>query len=153
MPIHRLDEKPSRSAVIADITCDCDGRLDRFIDLTGLKRSLPMHSLRPDEDYMVGVFLVGAYQETLGDLHNLFGDTNIVSVELKDGRLKFGREIDGDAVEDVLTYVEYRPADLVDRFRDLAERAVDEGRISAVERKAVMKAYREGLHGYTYFEK
>lgn len=151
MPLHRLGERPTRSAVIADITCDCDGRLDRFIDLHDVKKSLPVHELREGEEYLLGVFLVGAYQETLGDLHNLLGDTNVVSVRIEDGKVVYDREIEGDTVADVLSYVEYDPARLVDQFRTLTEQAVREGRISARERKEIMNAYREGLRAYTYY--
>ncbi len=151
MPLHRLAERPTRSAVIADITCDCDGRLDRFIDLHDVKKSLPVHELRDGEEYLLGVFLVGAYQETLGDLHNLLGDTNVVSVRIENGKVVYDREIEGDSVADVLSYVEYDPAQLVDRFRKLTEAAVREGRISARERKRTMDAYRDGLRAYTYY--
>ena len=101
---------------------------------------------------MIGAFLVGAYQETLGDLHNLFGDTHVVSVGIEDGELLFTHEVEGDSVSDVLSYVEYDVKDLKNRFRIFAESAVREGSISAAERKSIVDAYNEGLLGYTYFE-
>jgi arginine decarboxylase len=154
MPIHRLDERPTRRGTLSDITCDCDGKIDRFIDLHDVQRTLPLHELREREDYMLGVFLVGAYQETLGDLHNLFGDTNIVSVRLDEGgRIDFTDETAGDSVADVLSYVEYDPKQLVGRFRDQVERAVRDGRITPRDRRELLNAYETGLRGYTYFER
>ncbi len=152
-PIHRLNECPTRIATIADITCDCDGKIDRFIDLHDVKGALPVHELKPGEEYILGVFLVGAYQETLGDLHNLFGDTNIVNINVDaHGQLEFGEEMQGDAVSDVLSYVEYEPKELLERFRELAENAVRSQRIAPSERRAIIDAYEAGLRGYTYFE-
>jgi len=154
MPIHRLQEKPAHEAILADITCDCDGKIDRFIDLRDVRRTLPVHALKDDEDYILGVFLVGAYQETLGDLHNLLGDTNVVSVRIDaDGHIHYAREIEGDSVADVLTYVEYEPKEMVRRVREMAENAVKSGRMTARERRAIMDAYESGLRGYTYFER
>ena len=153
MPIHRLCEAPTRQATISDITCDCDGKIDRFIDLHDVKQTLPVHELNNGEYYM-GVFLVGAYQETLGDLHNLLGDTNVVSLRLGEhGEIEYTHEIDGDSVSDVLSYVEYNPQDMLDRMRKTAEQAVRSGRITAEERRQIMDAYETGLRGYTYFEK
>lgn len=153
MPVNRLNEAPTRNAVLADITCDCDGKIDRFIDLHDVKRTLPLHEMNGRE-YYLGVFLVGAYQETLGDLHNLFGDTNVVSVKLgEEGALEFAEEIDGDTVADVLSYVEYDVQDLVELMRKTAEQAVRTGKITPEERREIMAAYENGLRGYTYFEK
>lgn len=152
MPIHRLSEEPTRRAVLVDITCDCDGRLDRFIDLEDVKSHLPVHVRGPREPYYIGVFLVGAYQETLGDLHNLLGDPNVVSVGLKDGQIHFTHEVEGDSVADVLSYVEYEPKDLEARFRQFAENAVTAGKITPGDRKSIVEAYRTGLQGYTYYE-
>lgn len=152
MPIHRLGEEPTRKAVIADITCDCDGKIDNFVDIQGTKKWLPLHRLKENQDYMIGVFLVGAYQETLGDLHNLLGDTNVVSIKLENGKVQYLRELEGDRVEDVLSYVEYDPKELVKNFRKLAEKAVGNGKITARERKSIMNAYEMGIRGYTYFE-
>ncbi len=152
MPIHRLNEKPKHRAVLADITCDCDGKIDRFIDREDVAKSLALHDLRPDEPYYIGIFLVGAYQETLGDLHNLLGDTNVVGVHVENGRPVYTHEVEGDTVADVLTYVEYDPKELAARFRSFAERAVAEGRITPKERREILDTYRAGLNGYTYFE-
>lgn len=153
-PIHRLDEKPEREAVIADITCDCDGKIDTFIGEEEVLTTLPLHPLRQGEEYYLGVFLVGAYQETLGDLHNLFGDTNVVSVRInRDGTFDFVKEMHGDTIADVLSYVEYNPHDIQVKYRDTAERAVREGRISPRERQRIVKTFNESLNGYTYYEK
>ncbi|MCL1856336.1 MAG: biosynthetic arginine decarboxylase [Kiritimatiellaeota bacterium] len=153
MPIHRLDERPSQKAIISDITCDCDGKLDKFIDLHDEKKTLPVHTLKANQPYMMAAFLVGAYQETLGDLHNLFGDTNVVSLRIeKNNSVKFTRELEGDTVADVLGVVEYDVKDMGERFRELAERAVEEERITVQDRRDIMEAYRKGMQGYTYFE-
>jgi len=153
MPVHRLNEAPTRQAIIADITCDSDGKIDRFIGPRGIRQTLPVHPVIEGEPYYLGVFLVGAYQETLGDLHNLMGDTNVVSVRInEDGSFDFVREMDGDSIADVLSYVEYQPQQLVEQFRRTAEQAVRKGRISATERQAVLDAFSASLRGYTYFE-
>lgn len=153
MPIHRLNEKPTRNATLADITCDCDGKIDRFVDLHDVKRSLPLHEIKEDEEYYLGVFLVGAYQETLGDLHNLLGDTNVVGIKIhENGRFQFTREIEGDSVGDVLSYVEYDPKEAIRLVRKKAEQAVQEGLIKPFERRRIMNAYQDGIRGYTYFE-
>ncbi len=153
MPAHRLTEKPTRVACLSDITCDCDGRIDRFIDQHDVNPVLPVHTFRRDEPYMLAAFLVGAYQETLGDLHNLFGDTNVVSVRVdEDGDIDYVQELSGDSVGDVLSYVEYRPERLMEQFRALAEDAVKARRITPAERREILAAYENGLRGYTYFE-
>ena len=152
LPLHRHREEPRNRAVISDITCDSDGKVDRFIDLEETRRHLPVHERGLGEDYLIGVFLVGAYQETLGDLHNLLGDPNVASVSLQNGRPVFTHEVDGDSVADVLSYVEYGPKDLEARFRKLAEHAVQQGSITPAQRREVMNAYRNSLHGYTYYE-
>ena len=115
--------------------------------------SLPLHEFREGEDYFLGVFVVGSYQETLGDLHNLLGDPNVVSVGVKDGRVQYLSEIEGDRIADVLSYVEYDPKQLTLRFRELAERAVENGRITPKERRDMLAAYEESVRGYTYFER
>jgi arginine decarboxylase len=154
MPIHRLDEEPKRNAIIADITCDCDGKIDKFIGQYEPSNTLPMHEMKDDEEYYVGVFLVGAYQETLGDLHNLFGDTNVVSVRLNDdSTFDFVKEIHGDTIADVLSYVEYQPKEMALRYRNTAERAVKEGRITARERQHMLNTYNASMQGYTYYER
>jgi arginine decarboxylase len=154
MPVHRLLEMPKRNAVIADITCDCDGKIDHFIDLHDVSNTLPLHDIIKGEDYYLGVFLVGAYQETLGDLHNLFGDTNVVSVRINtDGTYDLVKEIHGDSVADVLSYVEFDPKDMLVRFRETAEDAIRDGLINASDRPEIMRAYDNGLRGYTYYER
>jgi arginine decarboxylase len=154
MPIHRLNEEPTRNVILADITCDCDGKIDRFIDQHDVRNTLPLHDLKPDDEYYLGIFLVGAYQETLGDLHNLLGDTNIVSIQItEDGEFEFIREIEGDSVADVLSYVEYDTNAMVTRFRETAEQSIRNGLITPKERQKIMKVFRAGLRGYTYFER
>ena len=154
MPLHRHNEKPSRQAIIADITCDCDGKIDRFADVRGTRKTLSLHSMNEGEEYYIGAFLVGAYQETLGDLHNLFGDTNVISIRFNDdGSYSFAHEIEGDSISDVLSYVEYTPKTMQNRFRKNAELAVSEGRISASERLKIMTAFTDSMNGYTYYEK
>jgi len=153
MPIHRLTEKPGRAAILADLTCDCDGKIDRFSTPEGERNTLDLHSLVAGEDYYLGVFLVGAYQETLGDLHNLFGDTNVVNVAVQsDGSFEFAREFHGDSIADVLSYVEYDPKQLQEKFRLVAEKAVRDGKISVAERRQILQAFKDSLQGYTYFE-
>ncbi|MDR1489077.1 MAG: biosynthetic arginine decarboxylase [Desulfovibrio sp.] len=155
MPIHRLTEVPTRQAILSDITCDSDGRIDHFIDsVQGVKNTIDLHVLKEDEEYYLGVFLVGAYQETLGDLHNLLGDTNVVSVRVnEDGSFEFVRELRGDSVADILSYVEYDPRRILEGLRKAAEQAVRAGRIQPAERLPIMQAFEDGLRGYTYFER
>ncbi len=154
MPIHRLCEEPTRQAVIADITCDCDGKLDNFTLMDGYSNTIPLHPFNPDDEYYIGVFLVGAYQETLGDLHNLFGDTNIASIRVNEDRsFDVVHEFHGDSISDVLSYVEYEPHTLLQEFRRKAEAAVKEGRINVAERQRMLGLFAESLRGYTYFEK
>ncbi len=130
LPIHRLDEEPTRQAVLADITCDCEGKIDHFIADFDINKTLSLHPLKDGEEYYLGVFLVGAYQETLGDLHNLFGDTNVVSVRInKDRSIDFIKEIHGDTIADVLSYVEYQPKEMALKYRNTAENAVREGKL------------------------
>jgi arginine decarboxylase len=153
MPVHRHNEAPTRQAIIADITCDSDGKIDRFIGTRGTRKTLPVHPLIDGEPYYFGVFLVGAYQETLGDLHNLMGDTNVVSVRInEDSTFDFVREMSGDSIAEVLSYVEYQPQQLLEQFRKTAEQAVRDGRISVAERQTVLEAFGASLRGYTYFE-
>lgn len=154
MPVHRLGEKPTRSAIISDITCDSDGKISKFIDYYGVKNALPLHELTENDEYYLGVFMVGAYQETLGDLHNLMGDTNVVSIRInEDGSYDITRELEGDSVAEVLTYVEYDPKRLMNLFRDSAENAVKEGRITVKERRKILNTFEDGLRGYTYYER
>ncbi len=154
MPVHRLTESPTRQAILSDITCDSDGKIDHFIAPQGVKNTLDLHDLKDGEEYYLGVFLVGAYQETLGDLHNLLGDTNVVSVRVnEDGTFEFVRELRGDSVADILSYVEYDPRRILEDIRQLAENAVRAGRISPTDRFRIMQAFEDGLRGYTYFER
>lgn len=153
MPIQRLNEQPSREAILADITCDCDGKIDKFSINQQIRSTLPLHPLKDSEPYNIGVFLVGAYQETLGDLHNLFGDTNVVSVRIdEDGSFEFIHEFQGDSIADVLSYVEYEPKRMLEQFRRRAEQAVKEKRITVAKRQCILKAFKDSLSGYTYFE-
>ncbi|MGH0054071.1 MAG: biosynthetic arginine decarboxylase [Sphaerochaetaceae bacterium] len=152
MPIHMLDKKPRRKAVLSDITCDSEGKIDRFIGRWEAERTISLHTLPENEDYILGVFLVGAYQETLGDLHNLLGDTNVASVTYEDGKFRLYNELEGDTVADVLRYVEYEPKQLEALIRTKAEHAVQDGKISPLERRHIIAAYTAGLRGYTYYE-
>lgn len=154
VPIHRLNEQPTNQAVIADITCDSDGKIDLFAGPDGESRTIPLHEMKDNEEYYLGVFLVGAYQETLGDLHNLFGDTHVVSVRVDEsGHFEFVEEIEGDSIGDVLSYVEYNPKELYELFRVQAEAAVKKQRISVGQRRAMLKTFKTSLSGYTYFER
>jgi arginine decarboxylase len=154
MPIHRLNEEPTRNAIIADITCDCDGKIDKFIDPHDVKHTIKLHEMKNGDEYYMGVFLVGAYQETLGDLHNLLGDTNVVTIRVNEnGDYNFVDELEGDTVADVLSYVEYDIKGMKVRLRELAENAVQNGNITMNERAEVLKAFEDGLNGYTYFER
>jgi arginine decarboxylase len=152
MPIHRLTEVPVRRAVLGDITCDSDGKIDQFIDLRDVRSALELHTYT-GEPYYLGTFLLGAYQEILGDLHNLFGDTNAVHVTLEeDGTPNVDTVIKGDTVTEVLNYVQYSAEKLIDRVRKDVERAVRAGQISVAESKQFLKFYESGLDGYTYLE-
>lgn len=154
MPIHRLGEQPDRTAIIADITCDSDGKIDHFASATGESRTIALHRFDPGQEYYLGVFLVGAYQETLGDLHNLFGDTHVASVRIDErGGFEFVEEIVGDSIGDVLSYVEYNPKELYEQFRVAAEAAVKSGEIDLAMRREMLQAFNSSLNGYTYFER
>jgi len=153
MPIHRLDERPTRIATLSDITCDCDGKIDRFIDLHDVKQALPVHELKATEDYILGAFLVGAYQETLGDLHNLFGDTHVVHIKLHDeGGWWIEETVKGDTAAEVLRYMQYDVERLFPQFARDCERGVREGRISLAESQSLRRFYEAQLNGYTYLE-
>jgi arginine decarboxylase len=152
MPIHRLNEKPANHAVLGDITCDSDGKLDRFVDRRDVKKTLPLHTVNGGA-YYLGVFLVGAYQEILGDLHNLFGDTHAVHVSLDaNGEARLDTLIKGDTVREVLDYVEFDPEMLLQKLRTDVESAVREGRIDYEGAGRLLRFYEDGLHGYTYLE-
>jgi arginine decarboxylase len=152
MPIHRLNEPPSRRAVLGDITCDSDGKIDQFIDLRDVRNTLELHPFT-GQPYYLGTFLLGAYQEILGDLHNLFGDTNAVHVSLdEDGQINLDAVIKGDTVREVLQYVQYSADELTARMRKDVERAVRSGKISLDESRQLLRFYESGLEGYTYLE-
>lgn len=152
MPIHRLDEKPTRNATLQDITCDSDGKIDNFISTRNISHYLPVHALKPKDTYYIGVFLVGAYQEILGDLHNLFGDTNAVHVSVDNEGYQIDQIIDGETVAEVLEYVQYNPKKLVRTVETWVTSAVKAGKISSEEGKEFLSNYRSGLYGYTYLE-
>ncbi|MEQ8790882.1 MAG: biosynthetic arginine decarboxylase [Pirellulaceae bacterium] len=152
MPIHRLNERPTRHAVLGDITCDSDGKIDQFIDRRDVRRTLLLHEYDGSPYYMAA-FLLGAYQEILGDLHNLFGDTNAVHINIDDsGEVCVESIVKGDTVSEVLHYVQYDSGDLVDRLQAAVETAVREQRISHKEAGRFMRFYEDGLGGYTYLE-
>ena len=152
MPIHRLEEKPTHHAVLGDITCDSDGKVDQFIDRRDVKKTLALHDYR-GQDYYLGAFLVGAYQEILGDLHNLFGDTNAVHVRISpEGEVILDEVIKGDTVREVLDYVQYKSESLIAALRKSVEAAVREGRLGYEESGRLLRFYEDGLHGYTYQE-
>jgi len=152
MPIHRLEERPTHPAVLGDITCDSDGKVDQFIDRRDVKRTLPLHTYT-GQNYYLGAFLVGAYQEILGDMHNLFGDTNAVHVRIgDDGEPVLDAVIKGDTVREVLNYVQFKADALVTQLRKDVEAAVREGRMGYEESGRLLRFYEDGLHGYTYLE-
>src|SRR2546430_7272908 len=152
MPIHRLNEPPTRRGVLGDITCDSDGKIDQFIDLRDVRNTLQLHPY-DGKPYYLGAFLLGAYQEILGDLHNLFGDTNAVHVSVdENGEYNIDEVIKGDTVREVLAYVQYSSDELTGRLRKDVERAVRGGKISPAESKQLLRFYESGLDGYTYLE-
>jgi len=152
MPIHRLDKPPTNHAVLGDITCDSDGKIDQFIDRRDVKRTLPLHTLNGDP-YYLAVFLIGAYQEILGDMHNLFGDTHAVHVTLDaQGGVVLDAVIKGDTVREVLQYVDFDINALVNKLRADVESAVRDGKMTYEESGRLLKFYEEGLGGYTYLE-
>ena len=152
LPIQRLDERPTRNATLQDITCDSDGKIANFVTNRHISHVLPVHQLKKTEQYYLGVFLVGAYQEILGDMHNLFGDTNAVHISVKDGRYHIDQIIDGETVEEVLDYVQYNPKKLVRQLEIWVAKSVKAGKISLEEGKEFLSNYRSGLYGYTYLE-
>lgn len=155
MPIHRLQEKPTRTGILADITCDSDGCIDRFVDLRNIKDVLGLHPWQENEDYLIGIFLVGAYQEILGDLHNLFGDNNVVQIALdgENNSYKVEHVEYGDSVSEVLAYVQQSKDALVSQFRLSVEQAVRDGGCTLEEARHILETYRAGFEGYTYMER
>ena len=152
VPLQRLNERPTRSATIQDITCDSDGKIANFVTNRNISHILPVHTVRKNEPYYLGVFLVGAYQEILGDMHNLFGDTNAVHISVKDGKYSIDQIFDGETVEEVLSYVQYKPKELVRQLERWVTKSVKQGKISLEEGKEFLSNYRSGLYGYTYLE-
>jgi len=152
MPIHRLNEKPTKFATLQDITCDSDGKIDHFIGIGDYAYNIQVHTLKKNEPYYIGVFLVGAYQEILGDLHNLFGDTNAVHISVDEEGYYIKQIIDGETVEDVLDYVQFNSKKLVRIMESWVSKSVKEGKITATEGKEFLANYRSGLYGYTYLE-
>ncbi len=152
VPLQRLDERPTRSATLQDITCDSDGKVANFVTSNTNSHILPVHALRKNEPYYLGVFLVGAYQEILGDMHNLFGDTNAVHISVSDGEYHIDQVFDGETVAEVLDYVQYNPKKLVRQLEIWVTKSVKEGRITLEEGKEFLANYRSGLYGYTYLE-
>ncbi|MGB8701357.1 MAG: biosynthetic arginine decarboxylase [Thermosynechococcaceae cyanobacterium] len=150
MPIHRLDEEPTCRATLADLTCDSDGKIDRFIDLKDVKSLLELHDLKPGKPYYLGMFLNGAYQEIMGNLHNLFGDTNTVHIRLTPKGYRIEHVVRGDTVRDVLSYVQYDSEDLLENIRNQAEHALQEGKITLQEAQLLLKNYEKSLSSYTY---
>ncbi len=153
MPIQRLDEKPTRSATIQDMTCDSDGKIAHFVSDHGTTPALPVHQLRQGEPYYLGVFIVGAYQEILGDLHNLFGDTNAVHISCYKDRYEIDRIIDGETVAEVLDYVQFDAKKLVRNVESWVTASMKSGKITPEEGREFLSNYRSGLYGYTYLEK
>jgi arginine decarboxylase len=152
MPIHRLDEEPTQQAILGDVTCDSDGKIDRFVDRRDVRRTLPLHDLN-GEPYYLAAFLIGAYQEILGDLHNLFGDTNAVHVGVSaQGEIKLETIIAGDTVSEVLRYVQFDADKLLQKLRTAVEVAVNEQRIDDSQADYFLRFYEAGLQGYTYLE-
>ena len=151
-PLQRLNERPTRSATLQDITCDSDGKVANFVTDRHISHILPVHNFKKKEAYYLGVFLVGAYQEILGDMHNLFGDTNAVHISAKDGKYSIDKTVDGETVAEVLDYVQYNPKKLVRQLEMWVTKSVKEGKISLEEGKEFLANYRSGLYGYTYFE-
>ena len=152
MPIQRLNEAPTVNATLQDITCDSDGKIDMFVSGDGVSRTLPVHTLKAGEPYYLAVYLVGAYQEILGDLHNLFGDTNAVHVVCDGDGYRIDQMIDGESVEDVLDYVNFSDKALVRTMENWVSTSVKEGKITLQEGKEFLNIYRSGLYGYTYLE-
>lgn len=154
IPLHRLQEKPERMATLADLTCDSDGKIEKFIDVEtgGYRKTLNVHELKGKDSYYIGVFMTGAYQEILGDLHNLFGDTDAVHVSLTEGGYTIDQYVPGDTVTEVLSYVQYSRGSLIEQVRQTTENSILKGTLSKQEAKLLIKHYEEGLSGYTYLE-
>ena len=153
IPISRLDEKPTHMATLQDITCDSDGKIGNFVSPSGVSASIPVHTLKNNESYYLGVFLVGAYQEILGDMHNLFGDTNAVHISVYKDHYELDQIIDGETVAEVLDYVQYNPKKLVRNIETWVTQSMKQGKITPEEGREFISNYRSGLYGYTYLER
>ncbi len=152
MPIHRLNEKPTQQAILVDITCDSDGTLQHFPLQSGISNTLPLHEEKPGETYQIGIFLTGAYQEILGDLHNLFGDTHAIHIRMDGDHYELEQVVKGESVSEVLDYVQFHETVLIDRMRRQVQDARNLGRLTPSEANAFLRFYQEGLNGYTYLE-
>ncbi len=153
MPIHKLLQEPNRKAVIADLTCDSDGKIDTFVENYETTHTLAVHDFEEGKDeYFLGIFLLGAYQEALGDLHNLFGDTDAVDILINDGKYHIESVVEGDQVHEILSYIQYEKKDLIGRIRNASERSIREGNMTNHEARLLMQYYESGLNGYTYLE-
>lgn len=152
MPVQRLDEKPTHACTIQDITCDSDGKINHFVSPQGISPSLPVHALKAEDPYYIGVFLVGAYQEILGDLHNLFGDTNAVHITVDKNGYDIDQVVDGETVADVLEYVQYSPKKMVRNLETWVTASMKRGQITAAEGRQFLNTYKSGLYGLTYLE-
>jgi arginine decarboxylase len=153
IPLQRLNERPARRGILQDLTCDSDGKITSYIGHFEKTQTLPLHPLRPGEPYYLGVFLTGAYQEILGDLHNLFGDTNAIHIALDErGGWRYEQVIHGETVSDVLRYVQFTKEVLIDRIERQVQASVRDGRMTASEGRAFQKLYVDGMSGYTYLQ-
>ena len=152
-PIQKLNLKPNKHVILNDITCDSDGTISKFVLNDGIKDTLPIHEVKKNEEYYLGVFFVGAYQETLGDLHNLFGDTNISTVKLEEnGKFKFLHEQIGDKISQVLSYVEYSSDEVFKTFSQKINKYHKKKLITSTEKNQLLKNFKASIDGYTYFE-
>jgi arginine decarboxylase len=153
MPIHRLKERPTRRGILADLTCDSDGKLDKFIDLHDSKATLELHEYKENEPYFLGIFLVGAYQEVLGDLHNLFGDVNAIHIEFaQTSGYKIRHIVSGDTIKDVLSYVQYDPSTVMAQLRQSIETALSQGKMTFEQSAVLIRHFDASLNGYTYLD-
>jgi arginine decarboxylase len=150
LPIHRLEEEPTQRGILADLTCDSDGKIDQFIDLKDVKKVLELHKFKPDEPYYLGLFLGGAYQEIMGSLHNLFGDTNVVHIQLTPSGYKIEHVVKGDTMKEIVSYVQYDAENLVESIRRQTEQALQQNEITLVESQLLLQNYERSLSRYTY---
>ena len=152
-PIHKLNQKPTRRAIFNDITCDSDGMISKFVLNNEISNTLPVHSFDNKKGYFFGVFFVGAYQETLGDLHNLFGDTNVITIKLiENGKFKIIHEQLGDKVSEVLSYVEYSTKKIFKNFEKTVNKSLIKKKIKVSEKNKLLKNFKDSIQGYTYYE-